>query len=89
MYIRDEIQRVFHNDDRYVQSAFQDLFAIGCYFHATGKDVMGMKMCATALRGAKCRNEKTVLDYVRGNERDCFEAARPHSEFDSLLDDMP
>jgi hypothetical protein len=89
MNIQDELRHVFRNDNNYIQSALQDLFAIGCYLHATGRNAMGMKLCATALRGAKCINEDEILNYVRGNERECFQASWPHSELDSLRDEMP
>lgn len=88
MNIQDELRKTFNNDNRYLQSAIQDLFAIGCYFHASGKHTLGIKTCATALRAVKCNEEKQILDYVRSHERECFEAAWPHSELSPLLNEM-
>jgi len=90
MNIDEKLRKVFHRDDSYQKSALQDLFAIGCYFHAIGQTGMGLKTCATALRGAHCKNsdEIAILKFVPGNELACFEAAWPHSELRHLKEEM-
>jgi hypothetical protein len=87
MKVSEKLRAIFKHEDPYAQAAFQDLFAIGCYLHATGQQDAGLKTCATALRGAHSgqQAERSILKHLPGNERECFEAAWPHSELKMLL----
>lgn len=87
MNIDEQLRLIFRKDDPYEQAAYQDLFALGCFLHATGQAKAGLKTCATALRGAHCNNEVVgdILAFVPGNEQACFEAAWPHAELKALL----
>ena len=84
----EKIRKVFNDvENCYERSALQDLFALGCHLHGTGRTSAGLKTCATALRGAHCGDEveRSIIKYVPGHERECFEAAWAHAELKGLI----
>jgi hypothetical protein len=74
-----------------IGSALRDLFALGCFLHANGQSIAGLKAVRTAMRAAKM-NERAdglatkLLDNLAGNEKDYLNKVRPHTELLGLLD---
>jgi hypothetical protein len=70
--------------------ALRDLFALGCYLHASGQTKAGIKAVRTALRAVKM-NERTdglsdkLLKELPGNEKEYLNKIRPHTELLELL----
>jgi hypothetical protein len=77
-----------------VGTAIKDLFALGCWLHATGHKEAGSKAVDTALKAINLdRTNKTlflqVVDHLQGNEYRYAMAIQAHVEINLLLESGP
>jgi len=78
--------------DNRTGSALRDLFAVGCFLHATGKQKEGFNTVKTALRATSFVKEQfktnlfeKIIKSLPGNEKEYLNKIRPHTELLGLL----
>ncbi len=71
--------------------AVKDLFAVGCWLHATGERDAGLKAVDTALKAINLDRENkslflAIVDRLAGNEFRFAKAIEAHHEINALIE---
>ncbi|NSW92573.1 MAG: hypothetical protein HPY74_18280 [Firmicutes bacterium] len=70
-----------------VPVAIGDLFAVGCYFIHAGKEILGQKLCHTALAAYNIDRALVdkIIESIDDNEHEMANLLNPHCEIPSWL----